>query len=138
MPDSMDEILHRPDPSDPAFPNAPRAWSPDAARQTAGLEGIELSADHWEVIRALHEYVTRLGDRSFNVRQCTDALDEKFHAHGGLRYLYQLFPGGPIAQGCRLAGLEPPAGVRRQPAFSSNRTSARWRLMPSLSVRVRR
>jgi tRNA 2-thiouridine synthesizing protein E len=22
-----------------------------------------------------------------------------------------LFPGGPLAQGCRLAGLEPPAGA---------------------------
>jgi tRNA 2-thiouridine synthesizing protein E len=24
--------------------------------------------------------------------------------------LFKLFPKGPIAQGCRLAGLEPPAG----------------------------
>ncbi|MGB5339763.1 MAG: sulfite reductase, partial [Gammaproteobacteria bacterium] len=27
-----------------------------------------------------------------------------------LKYLYTLLPGGPVAQGCRLAGLEPPAG----------------------------
>ena len=32
---------------------------------------------------------------------------------------------------------EPPAGVRRQPAMSSKRTSARWRLSPFSSGRVR-
>jgi tRNA 2-thiouridine synthesizing protein E len=28
-----------------------------------------------------------------------------------MKYLYTLLPGGPIAQGCRLAGLKPPAGA---------------------------
>jgi len=27
-------------------------------------------------------------------------------------YLYELFPEGTLAQGCRLAGLEPPAGAQ--------------------------
>ena len=45
------------------------------------------------------------------MRQLHDALDERFHAKGGLKYLYEVFPGGPIAQGCRFAGLKPPAGA---------------------------
>ena len=44
------------------------------------------------------------------VRELLDALDEKFHGKGGLKYLYSLFPGGPVAQGCRIAGLQAPAG----------------------------
>jgi tRNA 2-thiouridine synthesizing protein E len=28
-----------------------------------------------------------------------------------MRHLYMLFPGGPVAQGCRVAGLPVPAGA---------------------------
>lgn len=45
------------------------------------------------------------------MRELHDALDEKFHWKGGIGYLYRLFPGGPIAQGCRIAGLRAPAGA---------------------------
>jgi hypothetical protein len=43
--------------------------------------------------------------------QPAGALDERFHHKGGMRYLYQLLPGGPVAQECRLAGLKAPAGA---------------------------
>ncbi|MEN8176928.1 MAG: TusE/DsrC/DsvC family sulfur relay protein, partial [Pseudomonadota bacterium] len=65
--------------------------------------------EHWEMLRALQEYFAR-NDQP-NVRELHDALDEKFHSRGGLKRLYVLFPGGPVAQGCRLAGLEAPAGA---------------------------
>jgi tRNA 2-thiouridine synthesizing protein E len=45
------------------------------------------------------------------VRELHDALDERFHARGGIKFLYEQFPGGPIAQGCRFAGLQAPAGA---------------------------
>ena len=45
------------------------------------------------------------------MRVLHDALDEKFHVKGGMKVLYEMFPGGPVAQGCRLAGLEAPAGA---------------------------
>ena len=44
------------------------------------------------------------------MRQIKDALDEKFHSRGGMKYLYQIIPGGPVTEGCRLDGLSVPAG----------------------------
>jgi len=93
------------------FPHAPSQWSSDEAEAMAREEGLELGDDHWNELRALQEYCARHECKKFSVRELHDALDEKFHDKGGYKYLYRLFPGGPIAQGCRLAGLEPPAGA---------------------------
>ncbi len=61
------------------------------------------------MVRALQEYYARHPDSRVNLRELHDALDEKFHRQGGRKYLFGLLPGGPVAQGCRLAGLQPPA-----------------------------
>jgi len=93
------------------FPFAPDNWDEEAARHIADEDGIEMSEDHWNEIRALQEYCSRHDCNKYSVRELHDALDEKFHDKGGYKFLYRLFPGGPIAQGCKLAGLEPPAGA---------------------------
>jgi tRNA 2-thiouridine synthesizing protein E len=108
MANSMYEVMHPVD-RDPRFPHAPLDWSTAVAESLAGQEGIDLGADHWTALAAVQEFFAK--NESPNVRQLHDALDERFHAQGGIRYLYQLFPGGPTAQGCRLAGLTPPAGA---------------------------
>lgn len=92
-----------------SFPNAPVDWSPDLAEEIAKDEGIELGDDHWQLISALQEYYSKVEHPK--LRQVKDALDEKFHAKGGTRYLHQLIPSGPVACGCKLAGLEVPAGT---------------------------
>ena len=93
----------------PPFPYAPSGWSPGGAEAIARAEGLALGDEHWEVVHCLHEYFARHeDDRSINMRGLHDALDEHFHARGGLKALYLLFPGGPIAQGCRVAGLKAP------------------------------
>lgn len=92
------------------FPNAPAGWSLDVAAGIAAAEALEPGDGHWEAVRALQEYYARHDDLSIHTRDLHDALDERFHASGGMKYLYRLFPGGPVAQGCRIAGLEPPAG----------------------------
>ena len=94
---------------DPEFPNAPEGWSRSKAEVLATQEGLELGEDHWRLIRAIHEYFAR--NETPRARQMHDAFDELFHNKGGIRYLYQLFPRGPVAQGCRLAGLKAPAGT---------------------------
>lgn len=92
----------------PAFRHAPPDWTPSLGEAAARHEGIEPTEDHWATVRALQEYFAR--HERPNMRELHDALDERFHAQGGMRYLYTLLPGGPVAQGCRIAGLEPPAG----------------------------
>ena len=94
----------------PKFVYAPDTWCENDAIQMAQQEGIELTPDHWRVLQALQEYFVRHEDTHVNARKLYDALEEKFHIDGGMKYLYRLFPGGPIAQGGRIAGLPVPAG----------------------------
>jgi TusE/DsrC/DsvC family sulfur relay protein len=94
---------------DPDFPQAPPEWSRESAEQAARADAIELGPDHWGTIKALQRYFA--SQERPNVRALHDALDEAFHSKGGIKYLYGLFPGGPVAQGCRFAGLHAPAGA---------------------------
>ena len=111
MAESMSEVMN---PNlarerDEAFPHAPQDWSRGQAEAQAVEEGLALVADHWEAVAALQEYFER--NREIHIRKLHDALDERFHARGGMKHLYRMFPGGPVAQGCRISGLEAPAGT---------------------------
>ena len=90
----MDGIVGNDPQPDPRFPHAPAQWSPEEATRAAGDEGLELGEDHLEALRALQEYYARRPEHAVNLRELHDALDEKFHGQGGIKYLYQLFPGG--------------------------------------------
>jgi tRNA 2-thiouridine synthesizing protein E len=92
-----------------SFPNAPKDWDTSIAEAIAKEDGMKLSDDHWELIRALQEYYHKV--EFPQLRQVKDALEERFHSRGGMKYLYTILPGGPVAQGCRLAGLNVPAGA---------------------------
>jgi TusE/DsrC/DsvC family sulfur relay protein len=92
-----------------SFTHAPDDWDMDTARSVADKNDIDLTDDHWELIIALQEYYSKV--EFVNLRQLKDALEEKFHSRGGMKFLYQILPGGPVAQGCQLAGLKMPAGA---------------------------
>lgn len=114
MTESLHDVIRTGDLAarNPAFPFAPPGWSLASASAQARDEGLAVNDDLWAVVRALQEYYARHQEAvAINTRELHDALDEKFHSKGGIRYLYQLLPGGPVAQGCRLAGLKAPAGV---------------------------
>lgn len=93
------------------FPFAPVGWTRSDAEETARQENLELTDDHLKVVDAIQEYFAKHDKPDMNMRELHDALDEKFHPQGGMKYLYRLFPGGPVAQGCRLAGIDVPAGA---------------------------
>lgn len=83
------------------------AWDEAEAERLAREEGITLTAAHWDVVRFVREHYRRHG-RAESGRVLSGALDHAFHDHGGRRWLYTLFPHGPVAQASRIAGLPLP------------------------------
>jgi tRNA 2-thiouridine synthesizing protein E len=81
-------------------------WSEDFARAQAAAEGLELGAEHWQVIDFL---------RAFYAEHRVQAQVRVMIRHfamvwgperGNNHYLHAIFPrGGPQKQGNRLAGL---------------------------------
>lgn len=85
--------------------NTYRNWSEAQAQSIAEAMGIKLTDEHWEVIRFLRIYYENVGNDMPPAREFSQALDERFKDKGGLRYLYGLFPDGPVNQGGRVAGI---------------------------------
>lgn len=82
-------------------------WSKDLAQELAREENLVLSVDHWRVILFLRDHYQKCGPCSSG-RAVLGLLEEKFAAQGGKKYLYHLFPGGPVVQSCKLAALPLP------------------------------
>ena len=79
-------------------------WSDEVAMTLAAEEGIMLTKEHWAVIRNLREsYLNH--DKFMKAGEALRCLERAFASQGGGKYLYRLFPGGPIRQGGRIAGL---------------------------------
>ncbi len=92
-------------------------WSPLHAQRLADAEGIELTDERWEIVVYLRERFRQQGPAA-NAREVLHELEEKFCEGKGRRYLYELFPGGPVSQASRLAGLPLPPHSS-DPSFGS-------------------
>ena len=81
-------------------------WSEDFVRAQAAYEGLELTSQHWEVIRFLRAHYEKHQVQA-NVREIIKHFRKIWgEAEGSNRYLHDIFPrGGPQKQGNRLAGL---------------------------------
>lgn len=84
-------------------------WSEQQARQLAAEEGIALGEEHMEVLCWLRDHYSECGPAESG-RQLSRAMEETFADQGGRKFLYRLFPHGPVYQGSRLAGLPVPPG----------------------------
>ena len=84
-------------------------WSPEQAIATAHAEKLELNEAHLDVLCWLRDRYTECG-RFPSARFLLNALEQEYAEQGGGRYLFRLFPGGPVTQGCRLAGIPVPPG----------------------------
>ncbi len=76
-------------------------------QESAGKEGITLTNEHLGVIECLRDYFLEFGEAEKG-RDLEEMLNEVFAGHGGRKYLWNLFPGGPVTQGMRIAGLPVP------------------------------
>lgn len=79
-------------------------WSEETAHGRAKELGIELTPDHLKVIKFLRLHYMDGGNIESAPMLLRD-MEERFRDEGGGRFLYRLFPGGPVTQGLHLAGL---------------------------------
>jgi len=82
-------------------------WDESVATQLAKSEGLVLTDAHFEVLHYLRRCHERFGHIR-HARTLTLALETRFATQGGRRFLYMLFPGGPVTQGCAIAGIPTP------------------------------
>ncbi len=92
-------------------------WSEAQAVEMAHRDGIELTDAHLGIIRYLRDCYADHGG-TVNARSLAHSLEEEFAGMGGHKFLYDLFPHGPIAQASRYAGLPMPPGTR-DPSFGT-------------------
>ncbi len=84
----------------------PATWTEAVARALAGREGLELTPDHWDVIRfmrAFYEEHQVAADARFVIRHLQDRLGP-----GARNRLFELFPYGYPGQACKIAGMRRP------------------------------
>lgn len=93
-------------------------WSPSIARQLAASEGLSITDAHIGVLEFLRDQALTREGLKLDAPRMLRVLEERFQAEGGGRWLYELFPGGPVRQGMRLAGLPPLPGAE-DPSYGS-------------------
>jgi len=81
-------------------------WGEDFVRAQAQAEGLELSDEHWQLIRFLREYYAEHGVQA-QVRAMIRHFSQAWGPERGNNHvLHEIFPrGGPQKHGNRLAGL---------------------------------
>ena len=84
----------------------PQNWSEELAREFARQENINLTEDHWDVIRFMREYYADnqiAPDARYVIRHLAEQLGSTSR-----NKLFELFPYGYVKQACRIAGMKRP------------------------------
>lgn len=92
-------------------------WSEDLAHSLAAEENIKLNNEHLEILSYLRKYYDKNG-QGYNARTLLGALEFEFGKWEGRKHLYELFPKGPVSQGCKIAGIPLPPNCN-DPSFGS-------------------
>jgi tRNA 2-thiouridine synthesizing protein E len=84
------------------------AWNKAIAMEIAIKENIHLTEEHWTIISLLREFY-ELYETSPALRILIKKAQEKMgHEKANSIFLHKLFPGGPIKQASKIAGLPKP------------------------------
>jgi len=92
-------------------------WSEQEAEARAEALGVGLTDDRWNVVLFVRDYYRGRGEQA-TAREMLNAMSEEYTEDGGRRWLFKLFPGGPVIQACRIAGVPVPKDAA-DPAFGS-------------------
>ncbi len=86
-------------------------WSEGFAIAQAAKEGLDLTNEHWDVIRLIRDYYERHGVQMEVRKMIKHFAQEWGKERGNNRYLHDIFPrGGPQKQGNRIAGIRKTKG----------------------------
>jgi dissimilatory sulfite reductase related protein len=85
-------------------------WSKELADSIAKTEDVVMTDAHWEVVNFLRDYYQK-----YQIAPMIKILVKEMGktmgpAKGNTKYLYELYPGGPAKQACKIAGLPKPTG----------------------------
>jgi tRNA 2-thiouridine synthesizing protein E len=85
-------------------------WHEGIATHMAKEEGIDLTEEHWEIIKFLRDYFQKYQIAPM-IKILTKEIGKTMGKEkGNTKYLYQLYPAGPAKQACKYAGLPKPTG----------------------------
>jgi tRNA 2-thiouridine synthesizing protein E len=94
---------HAVDVNEEGFLTHPDQWSEDLAPELARLIGIELTEEHWKLIRFLREDYAAQGETATLRRVSTQTGTP-------VKALFTLFPGKPAKKMSYVSGLPKPKG----------------------------
>lgn len=82
-------------------------WNRKIAVQLAQTDDIDLTDDHWQVIvavREIHDLVGETPPMRLLIKELRKRLDQEINS----RFLYRLYPDGPVRLASKHAGLPKP------------------------------
>jgi len=86
------------------FIQEPEKWNKEVAEDVAKTEeAYPMNDDHWKVVNYLRNYYLE-----FEIAPPIRKLVKQ--TEFSLKYIYELFPGGPAKGACKVAGLPKPTG----------------------------
>src|SRR4030042_3251605 len=78
-----------------------KAWEEGMATEMAKKDNIELSENHWGIIKFLRDYFIKF-EIAPMIKILVKELGKAFGPEmGNTKHLYQLFPAGPAVRACR-------------------------------------
>lgn len=102
----MEVMTQTPETDAEGYLTDPADWNEALAEEFARQENIQLTEDHWDVIRFMREYHDEhqlIPDARFAIKHLTDR-----HGKEARNKLFELFPYGYVKQACKIAGMRRP------------------------------
>lgn len=88
----------------------PAEWDDEIALLIAGNENVEMTQEHWDVVRTARAHYDEYGMNA-EVRVFLKLMKEKFGPDRATnQYIYELFPYGLVKSANKIAGLPRPKG----------------------------
>lgn len=83
----------------------PADWDEDVAKALAAEEGIELTQEHWDVLKYLREEFLENNGNQPMERVILKDMGKRWGKKVSSKDMYTLFPKAPSKQGNKIAGL---------------------------------